>query len=49
MTAPSLDSRDRTPEPPAYLDPWRVLLSARAVTCARDLLKVEKQQDWRMV
>lgn len=34
-----LDSRNRDPEPPVILDPLVVLLSARAVAAAKDILK----------
>lgn len=41
----SLDPRDSTKPPPAYLDPWRVLLSARAVKCAEGMWE-HKRGDW---
>ncbi len=45
VQAASLQPRDLEPDPPVILDPLVVLLSARAVKAARELLKVEKQ-DW---
>lgn len=41
----SLDPRDSTKPPPAYLDPWRVLLSARAAKCAEEMWKADRD-DW---
>ena len=41
----TLDSRNRDPEPPVILDPLVVLLSARAVSAAKDLLK-PPMSDW---
>jgi len=48
----SMDGRDMTPEPPAYLEPLAVLISARAVVVAKDWPYGDfwlKPVDWRMV
>lgn len=45
MNRKTLDSRDLTPQPKAYRHHLVILISARAVTEARELLKPVKA-DW---